>query len=109
VIHPAKIQDLAMKRIRFAALRIKGYRSHIKPLLRRCLEEMSNEGHDDSEFVEQSCLDASETTATTDGYQTKYTVLHDGYEFGSMQEFPEIYAALSIRNENKTPCGFSRH
>ncbi|KAF9730226.1 hypothetical protein PMIN04_012663 [Paraphaeosphaeria minitans] len=49
MIAPGQVEDLAAKCIDFAAPRIKAYRSHLKPVLRRCLNHLDDQDHDDNE------------------------------------------------------------
>ncbi|KAF1972949.1 hypothetical protein BU23DRAFT_589890 [Bimuria novae-zelandiae CBS 107.79] len=49
VISPEQVEDLAAKSIDFAARRIKAYRNHLKPVLRRCLDHLGSQDHDDNE------------------------------------------------------------
>lgn len=63
---PVDGEDLAVKCITFAALRIKKYRSHLKPLLRRCLENLENKGDSDSKSAQTTRPSLSRTMFITD-------------------------------------------
>ncbi|OAG13191.1 uncharacterized protein CC84DRAFT_185325 [Paraphaeosphaeria sporulosa] len=48
-IVPEQVDDLGAKCIDFAVPRIKAYRNHLKPVLRRCLGHLDNQSHNGNE------------------------------------------------------------
>jgi hypothetical protein len=52
----ATTEDIAVQCISFAATRVKKYRSHLNPLLRRCLEWLVRTKRDDGMSIQSHCL-----------------------------------------------------
>jgi hypothetical protein len=49
-IIPEEVDDLAVECIKFATPRIKKYKSHLRPLLRRCLQHLDKQDQEDGKF-----------------------------------------------------------